>query len=292
MLATLCLNEMEWLPRLYEQHKDWPDLVGWVFVEAADPIYAAANPDRVSPDGLSVDGTTDYLRFLETDPRVTVVRHGWTRHRKINQNKCQARQQYLTESDRIRPEFIMVLDADEFYSRDSQCQINDRFQSLLPKAKHRGFRFRQRHIWRPPSVADQPLFQSEVVGAYWDIPHTRGWRWQSGLRYDQNHNWPNDRHGNNLGERSYVYCDDLINPNGINCTHLGFASSLQSRVAKHQYYIDRGEGRSDRRQMYVDCRRAFELWQPNQPLPHGAKVVPYAGEIPEVFQQRHAEQTQ
>src|SRR4051794_7463634 len=35
LLATLCINEMEWLPRLYEQHKDWPGMAGWVFVEAA-----------------------------------------------------------------------------------------------------------------------------------------------------------------------------------------------------------------------------------------------------------------
>ena len=35
-LATLALNEMEWLPLLWEQHRAWPGMVRWVFVEAAD----------------------------------------------------------------------------------------------------------------------------------------------------------------------------------------------------------------------------------------------------------------
>ena len=32
MLATMCLNEMQWLPFLFKQHKDWPGLVSWTFV--------------------------------------------------------------------------------------------------------------------------------------------------------------------------------------------------------------------------------------------------------------------
>ena len=49
VLATLLLNEMEWLPKLYEQHKDWPGLCGWVFVEAADRVYANVNPEVDHP---------------------------------------------------------------------------------------------------------------------------------------------------------------------------------------------------------------------------------------------------
>ena len=66
-LCTLCLNEMEWLARLYEQHRNWPGLLKWVFVEAADVVYAKTNPDMVTSFGLSVDGTSDYLRNLSRE---------------------------------------------------------------------------------------------------------------------------------------------------------------------------------------------------------------------------------
>ncbi len=54
-LCTLILNEMEWLPRFWVQHQRWPGLVRHIFVEAADAVYATANPDMVSADGLSID---------------------------------------------------------------------------------------------------------------------------------------------------------------------------------------------------------------------------------------------
>ncbi len=80
-LNTLCLNEMEWLPRLYEQHRDWHGMGHWVFVEAADRAYAEANPDMVSKDGLSIDGTSEWLADLaKRDDRVIYIPHGFTGH--------------------------------------------------------------------------------------------------------------------------------------------------------------------------------------------------------------------
>ena len=68
------------------------------------------------------------------------------------------------------------------------------------------------------------------------------------------------------------------------CIHLGFASDCTLRAAKHRYYIARGEGLSDGRQRYVDCRAAFETWRPGKKLPDKASVVNYTGPVPEVFQ--------
>ena len=68
VLSTLCLNEMEWLDKLYAQHKDWVGLEKWIFVESADRVYAETNPDMVSSSGLSVDGTTEFLRELAAPP--------------------------------------------------------------------------------------------------------------------------------------------------------------------------------------------------------------------------------
>jgi len=49
LIGTICLNEMQWLPMLYEQHRYWPDLEKWVFVEGADRVYQQTNPELVSP---------------------------------------------------------------------------------------------------------------------------------------------------------------------------------------------------------------------------------------------------
>lgn len=105
MLATLCLNELQWLPYLYEQHKEWPDLVNWTFVESADVSYAKVNPSRVSKDGLSVDGTSEYLHSLaKLDKRVTYIPHGFCSSPDKAQAKCQARNRYLRISDEVKPD--------------------------------------------------------------------------------------------------------------------------------------------------------------------------------------------
>ena len=83
VLGSLVLNEMEWLPRLYQQHKDGrgADLVRWVFVEAADRVYADTTPEAVTHSGLSVDGTTEFLeQLVRKDPRIIHVKHGFCDH--------------------------------------------------------------------------------------------------------------------------------------------------------------------------------------------------------------------
>lgn len=285
VLATLVLNEMEWLPRLYEQHKNWPGMTDWIFVEAADAVYANSNPDRVSPMGLSVDGTTDFLRELrEKDSRVKYIPYGITSHLDPAQGKVPARQAYidLIPDLKKRPDYLMVVDADEFYTRRHQDIIS---RMYIP-GRLIGCVFPQRHIWKP-EASTEPLFSQEVVGAYWSIPHCRMWRYTLGMSYNRgNHNTPfSAKDGRCLRMDS-----NTRNRNGTipECIHLGFASSLINRAAKHRYYIDRGEGKVDKRSMYVDCRRAFEEWSPGTILPHKARVIKYTGEVPEVFNEREA----
>lgn len=280
VIGTLCLNEMEHLPKLYEQHKNWPGLVQWVFVESADRVYAQTNPDLVSKEGLSVDGTTQYLQKLaKEDKRVMHIPYGFCSH-KTNpaEGKIVARQQYMNVANQLAPKSVFVLDADEYYTVDAQRMILWKMSNAF--SSYRSFCFRQRHIWRPASIVEQPLFQYEVVGGYWKVPHCRGWRWEPGLCYKSNHNYLEDGRGRGLNRQMKRY---YMNDDMPQCVHLGFASTLQMRKAKNNYYVARGEGKSDGRQMYVNCRKMFELWQPNEPLPHGAQVVPYTGPIPEVF---------
>ena len=274
-LGTLCLNEMEHLSRLYEQHKDWPHMTRWAFIESADQMYAEANPELVK-DGLSVDGTTEFLEKLaKEDDRVVHIKYGQSIHTDPAQGKCVARTAYLRQADEVRPDFVFVLDADEFYCKDSQGEILEWMNST----SNSGFCFGQRQIWRPPSIADEPLLQYEVIGGYWAIPHVRGWKWRPGLVYQSDHNSP-EFSGKLLNEQFARFDQTHIAPQ---CIHLGFASSQQNRVAKHRYYAARGEGSADHRGWYVRSRTAFETWSPGDKLPRDARVVKYCGPVPECF---------
>jgi len=278
VLGTMVLNEMQWLPRLYEQHKDWPGLLKWVFVESADRVYAETNPSLVSTGGLSTDGTTSFLEALaKQDDRIVHIKHGFSSAADPAQGKCEARSQYLLEADKVQPDYLIVLDADEFYMREFQTRIPwlmDRYSS------RNAFIFKHREIWHPESMESAPLFQCEVTGGFWDIPYCRCWRWVPDLRYLSNHNTPETASGILL-DRKMKRIDGV--PKAPFFIHMGFASRLLYRAAKNNYYIARGEGTTDRRQWYTESRAAWETWREGDTLPRGAKVQTYTGPIPEAF---------
>lgn len=277
-LATLCLNEMEWLPKLYEQHKNWPDLVSWIFVESADQVYASTNPTMVR-NGLSVDGTSQFLENLHVcDNRIKYIPHGLGKHTNPSQGKCESRNRYLEALESIEPDLLFILDADEFYTYKDQQGINTIVEKNLET--HTGFCFPYRNIWRPPIIEHLPLFSKEVVGGFWGMPHCHGWKWYPGLRYTGYHMTPEYK-GNPLSS-------NILYMNGVDvpaCVHMAYASDLTIRQAKHRYYENRGESTDPRRRWYTMCRRAFEYWKPGDKLLKGAKVIEYTGPIPEVFQE-------
>jgi len=273
MLATLCLNEMEWLQKLYDQHKDWPDLVSWVFVESADRVYADVNPTLVSKQGLSVDGTSDFLHDLaRRDARVQYIPHGFSTHVDPALGKIESRQRYLAAAETIRPDFFVVLDADEFYCLQDQPLINEIMQKA-PVSVH-DYSFQFTHVWHPASIAQEPLFKLEVRGGFWRMRHAKGFRWHPDIHYDRNHQRPVWNKGD--GRIQFF--------NKPACVHMAFASNPVLRKSKHDYYIARGEGADEKRYWYVQSRESFETWQPGDRLLKGARVVPYQGAIPEVFQ--------
>ena len=277
-LCTLVLNEMEWLPKLYEQHRNWPGVEKWVFVESADRIYAETNPDMVSPEGLSVDGTTEFLSELAlVDPRITHIKYGFCSAKDKAQGKCEARDQYLRAITDMgfHPNYFIVLDADEFYPFECQTDINH----LLPKTLGNGFAFRHREIWYPQYLQDRqaPMFDYEVSGGFWDIPYCRVWRWYRGLHYG-NHNTPF------IGKTALDLRLNRMTQDGLPyMVHMGFASQLKTRAAKNRYYEARGEAVDRKRSWYCESRQCFETWEPKMDLPRGAKVSFYTGLIPECF---------
>lgn len=287
MLATLCLNEEQWLENLYQQHKDWPGLVAWVFVEAADRAYADANPERVRPDGLSIDRTSELIEEMQArDSRVYYVSHGWTGHADPALGKCTARQAYLDIAEKIQPEFVISVDADEFYTYADQARILNVMRS---NPESWGFIFPRREIWRPPYYSFQErwkLFSREVVGGFWGIPCCHWWRWQPGMHHRTCHNTPYTAAGVPLNERMFDGRDAVKLGHTIpEMVHLGWAAWPETRKAKNLYYARRGEEVDPKRSWYVESRSAWEGWRKGRPLPHDAKVIPYNGPIPEVFRE-------
>lgn len=278
-LVTLCLNEKEFLLDNFQQHIDWPGLVSWVFVEAADVAYKQASPNLVTEYGLSVDGTTESLQQLHRqDSRVRVVHHGFMSHTDPTNAKIIGRNRCLQELDEIEPDLIIQIDADEFYSKTDQKRINE---LVWNQSGFDSWRLQQRHLWAPPALTDAyagPLL--EVQGGYWKVEHVRLFRWQPGIECKTNHNWPET---NGVPSTASQY---RFRPDDPQCIHYGFAKSVDSRAATHRYYEERGEGKEQtgrNRQSYVDCRRAWETWVPGRKLPYGAHVIPYDGTLPECF---------
>lgn len=281
MLASLVLNEMEWLPKLYEQHRYWPSMVKWVFVESADAVYARANPSLVNAKGLSVDGTSDYLLWLAArDQRVQYIPLGFSTHADPAQGKVASRNAYAMVAEEVNPDYLLVVDADEFYCLKDQPRIVEYMARKQDYGKY-AFVFRQREIWRPPSIFDKPLFDLEIKGSLWNITHARGWKWKSGLRYYE-HNHLEECPQRYNTANSVVRFDDPGDPQYI---HLGFASKSQMRLAKNAYYVERGEVVSSQHSRYVTCRDTFRTWTPGgYAMPFNSRVVAYDGPIPEVFQ--------
>ncbi len=277
MLATLCLNEMEWLPRLYEQHKDWPELRAWVFVESADQAYADANPDMVTSHGTSIDGTHEFLEHLSNkDCKVIHSIKGFSGGPSKEAGKCWARQTYLSLAELLQPEFVIVLDADEFYTREHQAWL---LRVMRKKPEYSSFIFQRRELWRPPSIVEEPLMSLEVVGGFWGIPCCHWWRWQSGMNHFHCHNTPYTKDGVPMNKE---ICD-MRGKAGPQMVHMGFASQRVTRLAKNKYYEERGEAQDKLRRWYTFSRAAWKHWRPGVELPHDAKVIKYDGPVPEVF---------
>lgn len=273
-LCSLVLNEEEFLSRNYDQHKDWPGLISWIFIEAADPLYATANPGMVETNGSSTDCTRTILEKLRNkDRRVVYDQFGWMKTNNPAQAKTQGRDQYLNYLEDTRPDFFVVIDADEFYTYTDQQRIN----GLVADTNFLSYRLRQRHLWRPPSLGENGRFEYEAIGGYWAVPHVRVFRWQSGLRYRYDHNYPQ---GKNYHPLQNLYEGTKSDPE---CIHLGFTRERVNRVATNKYYQERGEGKGDGRDKYVSCRASWETWQPGETLPAGAKVVTYDGPVPECY---------
>lgn len=282
LLATLCLNEVQWIEKLYLQHKDWPGAeIHWVFVESADRAYQHANPDRVSELGLSVDGTSEFLGNLAMkDSRVRYIAFGFSGHDDPALGKCETRQACLDIAELIKPEFVINVDADEFYTHHDQVRL---LKVMRAHPDYDSFIFNRREVWRSPRMAEYvPLFSYEVVGGFWGIPCCHWWRWRPGMHHRLCHNTAYTADDRPMNKRVF---DARSLANMPEMVHMGFAAWKETRLAKNKYYANRGEAVDPQRAWYCESRAAWKEWKPGVKLPRGAKVIPYQGPVPEIFKE-------
>lgn len=268
-VCIIALNEAEYVEYNLKQLYDWDCCHEIIVVEGSVALYPKEN---LSPDGLSGDGTTTLIKdFPDPQNKIKYVTGTF-------KDKVAQRNEY---AKRVTGTHVLVVDADEFYSEGSLEQLK-RDVMQHPSIELFTFNFSQNpakrtyyHLWYN--------FKQHIVGGYWNVPHNRIYKWMPGTKYVGNdHNHPTKPDGTKLIKQEVKAIETKAR-----CIHTGFAKLVANQKDKNQFYVNRGEGKERdpsvraRRQMYVDCRRAYETWKPGKQLPHGAKILPYDLVLPE-----------
>lgn len=265
-LGTILLNEQKYIGSNLIQHYMHCD--EWILVEGACLGYP---PRKVSEKGLSLDATNLILRlFPDRYNKLQLVEHGWTKAAGEDA-KSELRNEYMK---RCSSTYLLVLDADEFYLPEVIDRTLLRFDDLSIHS----ITLPQVHFWKD--------LTSFITGEYYDISHTRFFRFIPGSRYERNHNFPevngeflhkikNHKVHRKIVEMkncpgSYQYADDC-------CYHLGFAKDFDDMRDKSDYYINRGE---DKTRVTTTASRA--AWFSND-LTDNLKVRNWGGVIPSVL---------
>jgi glycosyltransferase involved in cell wall biosynthesis len=268
-VCMIVLNEAEYITHTLRQIYNWDCCHEIIIVEGSVALYPREN---LAPDGLSGDGTTALIKAFP-DPEKKIVYVSGTFADKVAQRNEYAK--------RVTGTHVLVLDADEFYTNHSLDLLAEDLQAH-PDTELFTFNFSANlsertyyHLWYS--------FKQHVIGGYWNIPHNRIYKWASGTKYTgEDHNHPTKVDGTKL-QHQFV---KAVSTKAI-CIHTGFVKSVTNQKDKNDFYVNRGEGKEKdpkiraRRQMYVDCRRAYETWKPGVTLPHDAQVLSFNLALPE-----------
>lgn len=261
--ATILLNEQKFIGRNLCQHYEMCD--EWILVEGACQGYP---PRKVSEKGLSLD-KTEVLINIFPDPlgKIVYVQHGWTKATGEDA-KSELRNSYMKY---VNSDFLVVVDADEFYLKEHFSAALDKLSNPLVMA----VTLPQVHFWKDTSQF--------ITGEYYDISHTRFFRHLKGMRYVKNHNFPeiNGKYVHELGQtkftrtiketvsgkKKYHYMEP-------SCFHLGFAKDFDDMRDKTEYYLNRGESITR-----VSTTKSRAAWF-NDDLPEKCKIRKWDGIIP------------
>jgi hypothetical protein len=262
-IGTILLNEQKFIPENLCQHYELCD--EWIIVEGACQGYPAR---KVSDVGLSLDKTEELIKlFPDPKNKIKYIQYGWTKS-KGEDAKSELRNIYLKFA---KSEILVVVDADEFYIKEHFDQAIVHFESqavtsvVLPQV----------HFWKDTSQF--------ITGEYYDVSHTRFFRNIKGMKYINNHNFPelNNKFIHELGKIKLSREISESSPKsgqyevrGPVCFHLGFAKDLDDMQDKTTYYINRGE--SVTRPATTKARAAWF----DDNLPEDCKLWKWMGMLP------------
>lgn len=262
--GTILLNEAKFIGMNLIQHYDFCDQ--WILVEGACQGYPTR---KVTSNGLSMDNSaSQILIFPDPLDKIRLIQHGWTKSAGENA-KSELRNQYIKY---CKGEFLVVVDADEFYIHDDLKLAIAGFED--PKVY--AITLPQIHFWKN--------INNFITGEYYDIAHTRIYRYIAGMKYITNHNFPEigGKTGPMLGHKKIPRTmkknkDSAYRYEEPCCYHMGFAKDADDMRDKSDYYINRGEATT--RPVTTSSRDA---WFTDN-LPEKCAVYKWNGALPEVL---------
>ena len=262
--GTIILNESKFIGLNLLQHYELCD--EWVIVEGACLGYP---PSRVTSDGFSTDASSMIVELFP-DPinKIRLIRHGWT-SASGEAAKSELRNRYL---ERIKSEFLVVIDADEFYIQETFLLA---LESLHQPSLY-AVTLPQIHFWKNTKTF--------ITGGYYDVSHTRFFKVVEGMRYITNHNFPEvsgsfvrDRGHKKYPRNIFDVGGNSFSTDGPVCFHMGFAKDYSDMRDKTDYYINRGE-RETRKNTTISRAAWFD-----DLLPEGCITRVWAGDIPQAL---------
>ena len=241
-LATICLNEQDFIGPWLEYHYDSFDKI--VICEGAARNYPPAN---ITPEGLSTDATADIIQeFPDPEHKIRFVRHGWAGAKSCIDDRVPAKMELRNAYATLIDEgYAFTLDVDEFLH---PYYVRELLAGMESDPEADACAIPQLHLWQTA--------RQFIIGGYADVPHFRLFRWQPGSRYVANHNWPSTSDGTLLTARfrrpSLAVCDGRLCAPGI--IHYGFCEQKEAMTEKNRYYLNRGE--ADTRPATCEFRQA------------------------------------
>lgn len=272
-ICMIVLNEAEFIKQALTQIYDWDCCHEIIIIEGSVDLYPKQN---LSKDGLSGDGTTELIkRYADPQKKIQYVSGRF-------KDKVSQRNEY---AKRVTGTHVLVLDVDEFYSKDSLDKLKQDVM-LNPNTDVFTFNFSQDsskrtyfHLWHG--------FKNHVVGGYWDVMHNRIYKWEPGTMYHgKDHNEPVKPDGTIMNSNSH---HNICTPTNAKCIHLGFLKKRDNQEDKNAYYIARGEGKEvnpnlkSSTHMTINCRLASENWAEGMFLPYNARIFPFDLPLPEAL---------
>lgn len=302
--GMIVLNEEQFIGAWLRHHYEWFERI--VIVEGADFCYPHESvTDRGLSVDRTAEIIRD---FPDIEKKITFIQHGWagSANSPEGYGKVVLRDVYARTLAQLKyDQLVCTADADEFFRLDHQKQImkiihdatdrlsrlrvvheifdddgetvqfddiNDANKAIIEDAQRRGMYRKTEH---PPGKLSAFRFPTlhfydggVLSGGYFDVEHTRFWKWSPGHKYvhsnRRSHNSPVNEHGKSLvncGSCSLSRQFDVIPKQGIEevasindvagyahstpcCHHFGFMRPQPELKQRNRYYQNRGEENS------------------------------------------------